>query len=151
MGEQVGADGLIETFCLRSGFSGFAFLLEAAEFGHFLFAAADEAGFLKVQIAKLLFVIETDLHFDHDRLRVNLLGMAVGELLAANVDEGHFEAWDAVETPAGVDDRLDEGEFLGAGGFEFLLVSEEEGLVLVGVVGGEDDGAAGETGFDGVE
>ena len=76
---------------------------------------------------------------------------AFGELLAANVDEGHFEAWDAVETPARVDDRLDEGEFFGAGGFEFLLVSKEEGLVLVGVVGREDDGAAGETGFDGVE
>jgi hypothetical protein len=32
-----------------------------------------------------------------------------------------------------------------------LLIQEHEGFVLDGFVGGQEDGAAGETGFDGVE
>ena len=50
-GEDVGGGGAFES----GGFVGFALLLEAGQFGGFLFAAAGQAGFLQVEIAELLF------------------------------------------------------------------------------------------------
>jgi hypothetical protein len=45
-GEQIGLRRLGQDF----GFFGFAILLKAQEFGHFLFAAAGEAGFLNLSV-----------------------------------------------------------------------------------------------------
>lgn len=44
-----------------------ALLLEAAEFGDFLFAAAGEAGFLKLEIAELLVIGFVGMELDGER------------------------------------------------------------------------------------
>jgi hypothetical protein len=40
--------------------------LKAQQFGHFLFAATSETGFLDLQIAKFLVVLAADFHFGED-------------------------------------------------------------------------------------
>ena len=71
-------------------------------------------------------------------------------MAAAGVD-GAFESGDAGETPLGVGEGLDELGFTGRGGLVFGGVGGQMLAVGVGVVGGEKDGAAGESGFNGVQ
>jgi hypothetical protein len=66
-------------------------------------------------------------------------------------EQGHFELGDAVEAPAAIDEGLDEGEFQETNGLEFGEEAVEKSLVFGGVVGGKEDGAAGESCFDGVK
>ncbi len=73
-----------------------------------------------------------------------------GFVAAAGVD-GAFESGDASETPLGVGEGLDELGFAGRGGLVFGGVGGQMLAVGVGVVGGEKDGAAGESGFNGVQ
>jgi len=55
-----------------------------------------------------------------------------------------FDEGDAVETPLGGDDFVDQVEFDGAIGLELLDVGGEEGVELGGVFGGEDEGLGSE-------
>ncbi len=100
----------------------FAFLLQAAEFGHFLFVAALETRFLELQVLELLFVFEESAELD----QVGAGGPVQGAVLlifgaALGIDR-HFETGDALQTPLGVGEGLDE-----------LLLAESGGLVLPGV------------------
>jgi hypothetical protein len=146
--EEISASGIF-----KSGrFFGLAFVLELAEFSHFLFAAAGQAGFVEMQILELLFVDEHGVHFDHD----GAIGRGVVweervEFEAAFGEQGHFEAGDASQTPAGVGNGLHESAFFGADGLELFFVGEDVGLVAGGVVRRQEDGMASEAGFDGVE
>ena len=69
---------------------------------------------------------------------------------AAESVEAGFEGGDAEETPFGIRDALREVLFDVVGGGEFLVDEGDEGLIGGDVVSGQDDGAAGETGFEGV-
>lgn len=75
----------------------------------------------------------------------------IGELHAAARVDGVFEAGDAVQAPGGIGEGLDERGFPRRGGLE--LCFEVVDVVLVGgaVAGGQEDGAAGECSFEGVE
>ena len=57
--------------------------------------------------------------------------------------DGGFEVEDAVETPGGIVDGLDEAAFFEGDGFELEDVGVEAGLIGVGVIGIEQDGVAG--------
>jgi hypothetical protein len=71
-------------------------ILQAAEFGGFLFAAADQARFLKLQIAELLFVREVSVKLDEAAadIRVVLVLELIGKFDAASSIDGHFETGD---------------------------------------------------------
>jgi hypothetical protein len=145
---EIGLGGAFES----GGFVGFAFLLEGAEFGRLLFAAAGEAGFLKLQIAKLLFVHEQDVDLDHgDAVGVVVFGVKSRDFKAATAHEGHFQAGEPVETPTQVGDGLHESAFFGTDGLKLFFVSQDVRLVERGVIPGKEDGLAGESCFNGVE
>ena len=85
---------------------------------------------------------------------VNLRIGGVDGVLVFGESEGKevgFEGGDAVESPGGVGDFMDELFFEGAFGLE--VVEEFLSVELVGgeVVGGEDDGVAGESVAEGIE
>ena len=147
-------EGVLEEFggAVELGrFLSAALLLELAELFGFSFAAAAEAVFLELEIAEAAFFGDIDFEFDEaaaDGGRV--IGELFGEAEFARGEEGHFEAGDAVETPGGIGERLDEGGFLGSDRGEALEERFEVLLVEGEVVGGEEDGAAGESGGDGV-
>ncbi len=111
--------------------------LELAEFGEILFAVAAEAAFLELKVAQLFFVFEESIE----------LGDA---FLAAAFVERHFEDGDAEEPPIGVGEGLDEDGFAFGRGLEVLFVFFDVVLIAGGIVGGEQDGAAGEGGGYGV-
>ncbi len=153
-GALVGESADVEA---ASGFEVFAdfilaFGLESAEFGHFLFAAAGEPGFLELEVAEVLTVGAADFHFENgSEAGAVEFFVGGGEFFLADGEEGVFEGWNSVETPAEVGDGLYEGGFFGADGFQQFFVREDVGLIGDGVVGREEDGDAGEAGFEGVE
>ena len=61
-----------------------------------------------------------------------------------------FEAVDAADAPTAVGDGLDQFGFAIGLGIEAIGVREQMGFVAFGVVGGEQDGVAGEAGFQGI-
>jgi hypothetical protein len=124
-------------------------LLQGFEFGDVSFALAAKAGFLESEIVEIFAEGEEDLGFNHGGAdaRVGFVGELFGELAAADGVDTGFERWNAEQAPFGIGDGLHE-RFLGVGGG---LVVEEEALDVLGiggnVVGWQQDGAAGETGF----
>ncbi|MDQ2712384.1 MAG: hypothetical protein M3Y24_09190 [Acidobacteriota bacterium] len=75
-------------------------LLQFAEFGLFLFEAAGEAGFLELEVAQLLFVLQVRFELDHAGAKFGgLVFEAVDELAAAAGVDGHLETGDAGKTP----------------------------------------------------
>ncbi len=78
------------------------------------------------------------------------LGVGFGEFVAATGIDGGFETGDALQAPLRVGHGLDEFGFAQADRFVFLLVGGEVGAIGIGIVAGQQDGAAGESGFDGV-
>ncbi len=105
-----------------------------------------------MQIAEFLGVRAADLHFGEDGNHgVIVVGIAGDPLAADEGDQGHFQAGDAVETPAAIDDGLDERAFFDADRFEGFFVFAEKSLIGFGFIRREKHGAAGEPGFDGVE
>ncbi len=141
----------------RYGFERFplvcaALLLELAKFGDFLFAAAHEARLLELEIAELLFVFDERLHFDHaGPQRGFVLVEALGEFDVALREEGGFERGNALKTPDGVGDGLDEIGFALTDGREIFGVGAEVALVFGCVVARQKNGAAGEARLDGVQ
>ena len=105
-----------------------------------------------MQIAELLFVKEVRFEFDQARLGFGGFGDEfLGELGAAASVEGEFESGDAAETPVGIGDRLNELGFADADGLEFADATLDVLFVGGGIVGGKQDGAASEGGFQGVD
>ncbi len=126
--------------------------MEAAEFGGVLFELITETAFLQGEIAQILLIGAEDVGFEHGgaELGVWFMGAVGGEFVAAERVETGFESGDAEETPFGIGDSLREVLFDIVGGCEFSIDEGDEGLIGGDVVGGQDDGAAGETGFEGV-
>lgn len=125
-----------------------AFGLELREFGAGLGALAIDARFLDVEIAEFLLIGQVC--FEHDQAAAILLGFAgegLRELRLAVGVEGVLKFLDAAQAPEAIDDDLDEFAFHGTDGFEIFLNVGEQGGVLVAIVGGQEDGAAGEAGF----
>ena len=58
----------------------------------------------------------------------------IGELAAAERVEGHFETWDALQTPIGIGERLDELAFAWTLGAKFLGIAVAMALVEDGIV-----------------
>ena len=137
---------------MGGGFGGgFAFCLEAAEFGEVEGVAAIEARLLQLEVAELLFVAEMDFEVDEgDALGWREVRVHFGGFVAAAGVDRRFERGDAGETPLGVGKGLNEFGFAGRGGSVFFGIGGEVLAVGVGVVGGEEDGAAGQSSFDGV-
>ena len=105
-----------------------------------------------MQIADLFFVDQEGVGVDQKRLGFEVvLFKELGEFDAAFGEDGVFESRDAEKTPIGIGDGLHELAFAETDRFIFFLESGEVALVGGGVIGGEQDGAASETGFDGVE
>jgi hypothetical protein len=126
--------------------------LESAQFGGFFVAASGKARFLQVQVTDLLFVGDEGVRVDQVRTGGGLvLFEQLSEFEAAFGEQSHFENRDAAETPIGIGDRLHEIGFLVADGRELFRIRREVALVFGGIVTGEQDGAAGERGFDGVQ
>lgn len=141
LGFDVELGGHFELFT----FPAVAFVLEAAEFSGILFAAAMQAGFLKLEIAQLLFIGEEGLKLDEARAERRVVVVeSIRKLDTATSEDGEFEAGNAIETPGGVGQRLDERAFARRRGLKFLFEVAEVLLVLGGIVGGEQDGAAGQ-------
>ena len=73
-----------------------------------------------------------------------------GWWIGGAIEERGFERGDAIETPGGVGEFLDELGFGGSGGSIFVEELAAVELVGGGVLGSEDRGAAGESGGEGV-
>ena len=149
LGEERGFGGFGEGVFFLGAAGGLA----AFEFGGFAFAAAGEAIFLEIQIAQFLFVTAADFEFAAGiGFGCVVAGIVLDEFQAAGSEDGEFEAGDLVETPADVGDGLDEGAFFGADGLKFGFVRIDVQDIFAAFLGGEEEqGFAGEAGFDGVE
>ena len=142
----------LDRFLHLGGSLFFALLLQFFELGAVVLALATETGFLERDVAEIFSVGEEDLPFDQRGAdgQVGLFGKFFGEFAAADGVDRRFESRDAEEAPLGFGDGVDERFF---GVVRRLELREETGDVVVEgltIVGGEEDGAAGEPGFDGV-
>ena len=147
-GEKNGFGGLGQGF----GFVCFASGLEAEEFGHFALAAAGKAMFLQVEVAQLFFVAVADVDF----MQGGMAGIVTFGIFPANGrltdgDDGLFDGGNAGETPAEIGDGLNEGFFFRADGLKLFFVAKDVIAVTRFIFAGEEDGDAGESGFDSVE
>jgi hypothetical protein len=127
-------------------------LLELLEFAEIGFALATEAALLESKIAEFPTVNHVD--FSHDEGLaiggVGFVGEFAGEFAMAERVESGFERSDAEQAPFGVGDGLDEDVFVVIGRREFGEVAIKVLPIDGGIVGRQEDGAAGEAGFDGV-
>jgi hypothetical protein len=131
LGGEIEASGLCERVVVFAD----AFLLEVAELGDFLFAAAGEAGFLELEIEELLVVGLVGMKLDQGGA---LGGIGIGELFgkieAALREESLLQVGDAAETPDGIGDRLREVALEETDGLEFGFISEDVTLVFGDVI-----------------
>jgi len=130
----------------------FAVVLNLGELRGVLFELAAEAVLLETEIAEITFVDAEDLRFDHSGASsgVRFGGEFAGEFVAADGIETRFESGDAEETPFGVGNGLDEVLFFVGFGLELAVDLGDEFFVSSYVVGWQDDGAAGEPGFQSI-
>jgi len=127
--------------------------LQVADFGEVVDELVAQSAFLNAEVVQLTVVREERLGFDQRGTDGGILfgGELGGEFYAAEGVDAGFERGDAQQAPFGVGDGLYEGAFVVGGG----LVRGDE-TIHVGLIGGEvirrqQDGAASETGFEGVQ
>ena len=134
-------------FLLKTG------LLEGLEFGHVGVAHVAEAAFLECEVVEFFAIGAEDFELDESLagFGIAFVGIEVCEFLLAEDVDGGFEWGDAEDAPFGIENGLNKLLFLIGGGG--VLVEEAVAVLFVegSVFGGEEDGAAGESGFDGVE
>ena len=107
---------------------------------------------MKLHVTELLFVGEQAVGFDEVGAQSGTLVVEViGELATAQSVETHFEREHAIKTPGVVSEQLHESAFASAHGPEFLEEVVNVLLVGCGIVGREEDGAAGECGSHSVQ
>lgn len=129
-----------------------SFFLETAELGGFFLAAANEARFLQLQIAKLFFVCHVGVQIDQAGPEsVFVIVEEFGEFHAPLRIDGHLERWNTIQTPGDGGEGMDQSRFLRADGAEFAFKGGDVALVGGGIIGGEEDGAAGESGLDSIQ
>ena len=129
-----------------------AFLLELFEGFAIGFVLIAEAALLQSEILEGLFVKELDFGV-HEEFAFLLVGFGeepIGLFEMANGEDAGFERSDTGETPFGIGDGLGEAVFLVSGGSPLREEAIEEGLVDGDVFGGEEDGLAGEAGFESI-
>ena len=129
--------------------AGFDHVFQGGQVG---IAHAAEACFLQGEVAEVFPAVLKDLCVDHGGSDggIGFVGEFAGKVAAADGVDAGFERGDAEEPPFRFGDGLREGLFVVGYG---LVFGEEAGYVLdidFAVVGGEEDGAAGESGFYGV-
>lgn len=114
-----------------------------------LFFLTAKARFLDAEIVELALVDEEDFGVDQVAadLRIRLLGEAVFEFEATDGVDAGFEGRDAMETPGGVCNGLDELGFFAADRFVLGDEAGDKVRVATGVFVGQQDGATGEAGF----
>ena len=134
------------------GFGLLALDLESFEFFGIQFAMAAQASFLQCEVGEIALIDQLDFCVDESGADggVCLVGKEAGEFELTDGADAGFEAWDAKEAPFGIGDGLDEIFFFVGGGLVFLFVTRDVIGVGGDVVGGKEDGLAGETGSDGV-
>jgi hypothetical protein len=74
-----------------------------------------------------------------------------GELEVAAGEDGGFQSGNAAQAPSRIGDGLHQIGFALPDGLELFLVGADMALVFGGIVGGEEDGATREGGFDGIQ
>ena len=130
-----------------------AFVLQGFQFGLVGFHLIAEAALLEGEVGEVAAVGHEDFAGD-ERFAgggVGLFGVEVGEFEQAEGVDAGFERGDAEDAPFGVGNHLHERVFLVGGGGFLFEVAVEMGLVSDGIVCWEEDGLAGESGFDGVQ
>ena len=136
--------GLVETCALLALADG----LELLERRSVLFALAPEAVFLNAQIVELALIGEKDSGFD-ELLADGFFFVRelIGELQAADGVNAGFERRDALKSPFGIGNRLDQIIFGVVSGLIAFAEAGEVGFLQRGVFGWEQDRAAGEARF----
>ena len=126
---------------------------EFFEFGDIFFAVVAEAALLEGEVGEFLAVEIEDLGLEEGFVGgwIGFVGDLAGEFFAAESVEAGFERSDAEETPFGVADGLERAFFVVVGGGVFTDDAGDVLFVDGDVVSWEEDGAAGQTGFDGAE
>ncbi len=133
-------------------FFGLAVLLEGAELDGLFFAAAGKARFLKLQITELFLVDEKSVDLDETAADGDVVIVEmIGKLHVAAGEDGHLQRNGAPHTPPDIGDGLSQLAFARANRLELFFEGSDVGFVGGGVVAGEENGAAGERGFDGVQ
>jgi hypothetical protein len=125
---------------------------EALQLGFILFELAAKARFLDGKIIQIAPVGEKDLGFDHgfaDRF-VLFVRKLPGQLAAADGVNSGFERGNALQPPKRIGEGMGEALFFIFNGGELLENSFDVRLIGRAVVRWQEDGAAGETGFQGV-
>jgi len=115
-------------------------------------AHAKEAGFLEAQVAELALVFHKGFSFDEGGANFGVLvfRVEINEFPAADGVNAGLETRDAAEAPFGVGERLYQGVFFAAGGVMPIDQGLDERSIGGDLVGGEQDGWAGEGGPNGV-
>ena len=132
--------------------SGAAFGLELVQFSKIGFAAAVQTGLLKLEIAEMLLAGEIGFELDDAGalIRGDVLE-SVGEVDVTAGEQGELKSGDALKAPFGIGDGLDQRGLTRADGLEFFGKGEDVTFVFSGAVGGKQNGASSERGFDGVQ
>ena len=129
-----------------------ALRLQVSQSGGVFFALSAQAAFLNAEIAELPLIEDEHLRIDQggadSRIFVFELG---GKLEPAKGVDAHFECGNAEEAPFGVGKRLYEILFAVVFGLVLLEEARDVGLVSGGIVTGQQNSAAGEPGFYGIE
>ena len=125
---------------------------QALQLRFVLFVLPAQARFLDGEVVQVTAIREKDLRFDHSFadgfvLFIRKLG---GELAAADRVDSGLERGNALEPPERIGEGLGEALFFVAFGSELFEDSFDVRLIGRDVVGWQEDGAAGEPGFQSV-
>ena len=108
-----------------------------------------ETLFLERQIVELALIGREGFHVDHGGADGLVLVLEeVGEFDAADGVDALFERENPIDAPLGIGDVLGQFLFAVGDGAEFGFEAGDVLLVLLDVIGGQQDGAAGERGAD---
>ena len=146
-GGDIESGGLVQAglCCLDPG------LLQSLEGRSVLVGLAAQAALLNAEIVELALVSQKGLGLDQYLARAFVVaGEQIGEFHPSEGKDAHFEGGDAGQAPFGIGEGLDQSQFLVANGLVALAESGEMGLIERGIFGGQQDGAAGEPGFEGI-
>ena len=122
------------------------------EFGNELGELTAKAAFLESEIAEVFFVSTVNEGFEHGcaDLLVGFVSAFASEFMTAESVIAGFESGNAEQAPFGIGYRLAKVFFVGVE--RLILAAEDFDEVFVSphIVRWQEDGAAGETGFDGI-
>ncbi len=122
------------------------------QFGQVFLALAAEAAFLNAEVVELALIGDENMRVDQSGANGSILVFELaGELEAAKGVDAHLERGNAKETPLRISERLDEIFFVVTDGLMVFEISLDVPLISSGIIGGQQDSAAGETGFNSIQ